>query len=180
LTLIHDQFGRGNYVKYNTFHKEATKKWRSDPTRVQNWQYDEEKDRYQCGFGRTVNFQYEKKTKSKQGYESLIRVYECSSCEECPHRDRCVKKPEIPEYRRRIYINRRGNELRATARANLTGETGLALRSLRPIEVESVFGDIKGNFGVRRFLLRGLEKVKVEWGLYCIAHNMRKLAVSLG
>ena len=25
-------------------------------------------------------------------------------------------------------------------------------------------GDIKGNFGVRRFLLRGLEKVKIEWG----------------
>jgi len=170
----------GNYVKYNTFHKEATKKWRSDPTRVQNWQYDEEEDRYQCGFGRTVNFQYEKKTKSKQGHESLIRVYECSSCEDCPHRDRCVKKPEIPEYKRRIYINRRGNELRATARANLTSETGLVLRSLRPIEVESVFGDIKGNFGVRRFLLRGLEKVKVEWGLCCIAHNMRKLAVSLG
>jgi len=170
----------GNYVKYNTFHKEATPKWRSDPTRVQNWQYDAEKDSYQCGFGRSLHFQYEKKEKSKRGYVSLIRVYESENCEGCPHREKCVKKPEIPEYKRRIYVNRRGNELRATARENLTSETGLTMRSLRPIEVESVFGDIKGNFGVRRFLLRGLKKAKLEWGLYCIAHNMRKLAVSLG
>ena len=45
------------------------------------------------------------------------------------------------------------------------------MRSKRPIEVESVFGNIKGNYGVRRFLLRGLEKVAIEWGLYSIAKN---------
>jgi len=51
------------------------------------------------------------------------------------------------------------------------------MRSLRPVEVESVFGDIKGNFGIRRFVLKGLDKVKIEWGLHSIAHNMRKMAV---
>jgi hypothetical protein len=50
------------------------------------------------------------------------------------------------------------------------------MRSLRPVEVEIVFGDIKGNFGIRRFLLKGLEKVRLEWGLHCIAHNLRKMA----
>ena len=40
------------------------------------------------------------------------------------------------------------------------------MRSKRPIEVASASGDIKGNFGVRKFLLRGLEKVKIEWILY--------------
>jgi len=54
------------------------------------------------------------------------------------------------------------------------------MRSKRPVEVESAFGDIKGNFGVRRFLLRGLEKVKIEWGLYSIGHNMRKMAAARG
>lgn len=33
---------------------------------------------------------------------------------------------------------------------------------------------------IRRFLLRGLEKVKTEWGLICIAHNMAKMATILG
>jgi len=54
------------------------------------------------------------------------------------------------------------------------------MRYLRPIEVESVFGNIKGNYGVRRFLLRGLPKVAIEWGLYSIGHNMRKMSASLG
>ncbi|MCO1601095.1 transposase [Desulfosporosinus nitroreducens] len=62
----------------------------------------------------------------------------------------------------------------------MCSEEGLKMRSLRPVEVESVFGDIKGNFGMRRFLLKGLEKVKIEWGLHCIAHNMRKMAVVMG
>lgn len=46
----------GNYVKYNTFHKEATQKWKSDPTRVQNWDYDEQKDAYTCSFGKVLRF----------------------------------------------------------------------------------------------------------------------------
>jgi len=40
------------------------------------------------------------------------------------------------------------------------------------VEVESVFGRLKHDWGFRRFRLRGLEKVKVEWGLLCMAHNL--------
>lgn len=40
---------------------------------------------------------------------------------------------------------------------------------------EPVFGQIKQARGFRQFLLRGLEKVKNEWGLVCIAHNIKKL-----
>ena len=165
----------GNYVKYNTFHKEATSKWKSDVTRVQNWPYNEEADEYICGNGKTLRFKYEKTQKSKNGYSSLIRVYESDNCIGCPYRERCIKKTENPDSNKQIYINRRGNELKAQARSNLTSEYGLEMRSLRPIEVESVFGDIKGNFGIRRFVLKGLDKVKLEWGLHCIAHNMRKI-----
>ena len=168
----------GNYVKYNTFHKEASRKWKSDLTRVQNWQYDEESDEYICGCGRILRFQYERSQKSKSGYRSVVRIYESADCSGCPHRDRCIKKGDNPAANRRIYINRRGNELKAQARVNLTSEYGLKMRSLRPVEVESVFGNIKGNFGMRRFTLKGMEKVKLEWGLHCIAHNMRKLAAA--
>lgn len=170
--------GLGNYVKYNTFHKEATQKWKTDPKRVQNWTYHEETDEYTCGFGRTLSFKFIKTQKSKNGYRSVIRVYESSDCQGCPYHDECTKKSDKPEYNKRIYINRRGNELKAQVRFNLTSEYGRQMRSLRPIEVESVFGDIKGNFGVRRFMLKGLDKVKLEWGLHCIAHNIRKMVAA--
>ncbi len=115
---------------------------------------------------------------SDNGYESLIRVYESEGCSGCPYRDRCVKSDK-PDADRKLYVNRRLNELRNIAKANLNSKKGLLMRSKRPVEVESVFGDIKGNFGVRRFMLRGLEKVKIEWGLYSIAHNMRKLTKAM-
>ena len=168
-----------HFVKYNTFHKEKTKKWEKDATRVQNWYYVKERDEYICGCGRYLGFLYEKKQKSDNGYESLIRIYECEDCTGCLLRDRCVKG-KSPEADRRIYINGRLNELKEIANANLTSEKGLKMRSKRSVEVESVFGDIKGNFGVRRFMLRGLEKVKIEWGLYSIGHNMRKMTAARG
>jgi hypothetical protein len=67
-------------------------------------------------------------------------------------------------------------EYRRKARENLTSEEGQQLRAKRSVEVESVFGHLKQNMGLRRFRLRGLEKVKAEFGLVSIAHNMKKLA----
>ena len=46
---------------------------------------------------------------------------------------------------------------------------------LRKQTVEPVFGQIKEARGFRRFLLRGLEKVRGEWLLVCMAHNLNKL-----
>ncbi len=47
---------------------------------------------------------------------------------------------------------------------------------LRKQTVEPVFGQIKHARGFRQFLLRGLEKVRGEWSLLAIAHNLLKLA----
>ncbi|MDQ1909310.1 transposase [Paenibacillus sp. GD4] len=44
------------------------------------------------------------------------------------------------------------------------------------VEVESVFGQVKGNREFRRFLLRGLPKVNIEVVLLSLAHNLLKKA----
>jgi transposase len=41
--------------------------------------------------------------------------------------------------------------------------------------VEPVYGQIRETQGLRRFLLRGLEKVRGEWALLSTGHNLRKL-----
>ena len=69
--------------------------------------------------------------------------------------------------------------MRNKAKQNLTSEYGLKMRKLRPVEVESVFGQIKADAGMRRFTLRGKSKVELEWGLHCIGHIFRKLAIAL-
>ena len=58
----------------------------------------------------------------------------------------------------------------------MTSEQGRKYRSQRPVDVEAVFGIIKGNRNYREFLPGGLEKVEIEAGLLALAHNLRKIA----
>lgn len=53
---------------------------------------------------------------------------------------------------------------------------GIYHQGRRCVEPESVFAQIKHNSARNRFRLRGLEKVKTEFTLIAIAHNLRKLA----
>ncbi|MBN6187677.1 transposase [Aneurinibacillus sp. BA2021] len=52
------------------------------------------------------------------------------------------------------------------------------INARQKIEVESVFGHIKGNRSFRRFFLRRLDKVHVEFGIVTLAHNLLKVARS--
>lgn len=49
-------------------------------------------------------------------------------------------------------------------------------RKKRCYDVEPVFANIQQNHGFRRFMLRGKQKVEIEWGLLAIAQNIRKKA----
>jgi transposase len=59
----------------------------------------------------------------------------------------------------------------------LKTEAGKAQYKLRQQTVEPVFGIIKSVMGFRQFLLRGLEKVGLEWQLVCIAYNLKRLHI---
>jgi hypothetical protein len=50
-----------------------------------------------------------------------------------------------------------------------------SLRKQRSVEVETVFGQIKGNQCYRRFLLRGTAKVSTEWGLFALGYNLKQI-----
>jgi chemotaxis protein histidine kinase CheA len=63
----------------------------------------------------------------------------------------------------------------ATMRARLATEQGKELYSRRKVIVEPVFGHIKEPRGFRRFSLRGVFKVRAEWTLVCLCHNLIKL-----
>ena len=60
-------------------------------------------------------------------------------------------------------------------RRKLQTRAGRAVYAARKTIVEPVFGQIKEARGFRRFLLRGLAKVRAEWALVCLTHNILKL-----
>jgi len=79
------------------------------------------------------------------------------------------------ESNRVIKVNEKLENYKQQARQNLGSEKGITLRKQRSVEIESCFGDIKHNMGFRRFHLRGIEKVKTEWSIVAMAHNLRKI-----
>jgi transposase len=57
----------------------------------------------------------------------------------------------------------------------LATEAGKKIYAKRKSTVEPVFGIIKAAMGFRQFLLRGQEKVNLEWTLVCTAYNLKRL-----
>jgi len=52
---------------------------------------------------------------------------------------------------------------------------GEQIHARRAPTVGPVFGIIKRAMGFRQFLLRGVEKVRLEWGLVCLACDFKRL-----
>lgn len=60
-------------------------------------------------------------------------------------------------------------------RRNLRTKRGRARYQLRQETVEPVFGQIKGNRGLRQVLVRGLDPVRHWWRFACAVHNLLKM-----
>jgi transposase len=60
-------------------------------------------------------------------------------------------------------------------RRKVRSEKGRAHYGRRKCIVEPVFGQIKQGRGLRQFLLRGLRKIRGEWHLWSLTHNITKL-----
>ena len=76
----------------------------------------------------------------------------------------CPKGP-LPKHATRVDRMRR----------KLKTKAGKAVYAARKAIVEPVFGQIKQARGFRQFLLRGIGKVRGEWALVCLTHNILKL-----
>ena len=160
------------FVKYQYFHKEQSKKWRNDPYRTENLPYDEISDSYTCPMGNKLDYIKEKTKITENGFKQIKRIYQAHNCTGCPMREVCHKSTG----NRTIEINEKLNHYKSIIKERLTSERGKKYRSQRPVDVEAVFGIIKGNHNYRKFLLRGLEKVEIEVGLLALAHNLSKIS----
>ncbi len=167
-----DDNGIEKYIKFNYFHKEQKRSFRKQIHMRENWEYDSGNDTYCCPTGRTFELRETRMIPTGSGLQTLEKKYRGPGCGGCSLLSRCCRYGG----KQRFLTVRPGLECHKQAvRKLLTSQEGLRLRSLRPIEVESAFGDMKKNMGFRRFRTRGLKMVSTEWGLLSMAHNMRKL-----
>ncbi len=101
-------------------------------------------------------------------------------CVPCTQRDKCLRKPQTTKTRQVSFF--RGPAPGGAAsygermKRAIDSERGRALYGGRFATVEPVFGNLRHNKGLDRFTLRGQQKVDTQWKLFCLVHNIEKLA----
>jgi transposase len=159
-------------IPYNSYMKEQTKKYKNDLKNAKNWTYEEQDDQFICPNGRRVLFKKYLTKKNRSGFEQSYKVYESEDCTGCPFKPKCTKA----KGNRQVHWNTIYEELKAKAKTALECEEKAATYARRKVEVESVFGHIKGNRSFRKWSMRGLDKVHLEFGIVALAHNLLKVA----
>lgn len=100
-------------------------------------------------------------------------------CVPCALRDQCLRTPEKTPVRQVAFFHQNqgwAHKHTDAMRQRIDSEEGRALYGRRIATVEPVFGNLRNNKRLDRFTLRGRRKVDTQWKLYCMVHNIEKLA----
>ena len=136
--------------------------------------YNASKDEYICPRGKTLTLRVKKIV--NQGVIYRQYVSDEKDCMGCPVKSKC--------------INTRGSRRRfltipvGAVKSNLTwkmakkvdSDKGRKIYPQRLAIVEPVFANIRTHKRLDSFTLIGKIKVNIQWLLYCIVHNMEKIA----
>ncbi|HET9292909.1 MAG TPA: IS1182 family transposase [Gemmatimonadales bacterium] len=87
----------------------------------------------------------------------------------------CYVPPDRQKHGGERTRSRSRHPLSEQMRAKLQTAAGRAIYARRKTLPEPVFGQIKQARSFRRFWLRGVRKVRGEWALICLTHNLLKL-----
>jgi transposase len=132
--------------------------------------YEGAQDCYYCPQGRKLPF---KSTTTDRGAGTVrhYRLYECPSCAGCPWASHCLAGQGSQRT-----VSRDENEpLREAMDRKLRTAEGWKTYARRKWIAETPFAGIKAVMGARRFLLRGLAKVRTEWLWCCTGYNLMKM-----
>ena len=101
-------------------------------------------------------------------------------CLPCTERDKCLRTPDKTKTRQVCFFRGKANptELNYSAimKRAIDSPEGRERYGRRFATVEPVFGNLRYNKGLDRFTLRGRTKVDTQWKLFCMVHNIEKLA----
>jgi hypothetical protein len=100
-------------------------------------------------------------------------------CGPCPLRAQCLRTPGTTPVRNVAFFRDRvGRDVNYSAlmRDRIDAPAGRAQYARRFATVEPVFANLRANKRLDRFTLRGRVKIDTQWKLYCLVHNIEKLA----
>ena len=141
---------------------------------LEDFQYDEEKDQYVCPAGKILSL----KEKCHRSTGNLYRLYGAQEqdCSDCRVKGKCIYGNGHGPKSLMVPIGPDGINLTKLMIEKVESEQGRSIYQKRMAIVEPVFANLRTHKRLDRFTLRGKIKVNIQWMLYCMVHNIEKIA----
>lgn len=141
---------------------------------VADFEYEEAQDQYRCPQGKVLRlFARAHRTNRGQSYRRYRARKE--DCAGCPWRGQCLSQGAERKWLA-LAVGAEPATLTARMRQKIDLPESRRLYARRLAIVEPVFANLRYNKGLNHFTYRGQEKVNLQWLLYCLVHNLEKLA----
>ncbi|MFC1579879.1 IS1182 family transposase [Thermodesulfobacteriota bacterium] len=169
------------YIPDNDFRKRdprfATQdRWRKKTKQftLKDFQHNEAADEYICPQGKSL------KRKAKRIIRDgiIARLYKADEgdCRHCKLRSQCLRGKKARRRSLSVPTGRVSGHLTKEMAEKIDTEKGRQIYHQRIAIVEPVFANIKSMKRLDRFTLRSKIKVNIQWVLYCMVHNIEKIA----
>jgi len=139
-----------------------------------DFKYDGDKDQYLCPDGKRL------KRFGKLGRHKgkLLKRYisDEKDCTGCQLRAKCLRYKDAKQRHFTYYVDASGQNVSQAMVEKIGTQKGRKIYPQRIAIVEPVFANIRVHKGMDRFSLRGKIKVNIQWLLYCMVHNIEKVA----
>jgi len=116
--------------------------------------------------------------KNINGYKGRRYLADKKECVHCDLKQRCLKKKSGRRHLFMAYIAK-PKTYSEKMKGKIDTPAGRDIYSKRMGIVEPVFANITVHKGLSLFTLRTKQKVNIQWLLYCMVHNMGKIALKL-
>jgi len=113
------------------------------------------------------------------GYAAMKFSGAKQDCVPCMRRKECLRTPETTATRQVSFFKGKRNAEENYVewmKVKIDSDKGKEMITRRFATVEPVFGNLRSNKRLNRFTLREKTKVDGQWKLYCLVHNIEKLA----
>lgn len=120
------------------------------------------------------SFSHYSQRTDKNGFTRDFKVYKADRAQATPELDALVLTKSGNQ--RTMSVNPVWESYKDQARETLASESGSQKYAPRKIDVQTVFGCMKRNFGVRRTHVRGKDGVRNDLGILLMTMNLMKLA----
>jgi hypothetical protein len=141
----------------------------------EDFHFDDRTGRLICPAGHSL---YKSGThfETKDGYRASSYRAPKTACRNCHLRVKCMRNPDGDSRQVRLFHGRRPGSLTDAMKQKIDTSVGRKTYSKRLGIVEPVFANVRARKRMDRFTLRGRVKVNIQWMLYCLVHNIEKIA----